>query len=122
MSHADRVYLFITAFLLIAAIAGGVMLAVQHNRNQPVDIALSQAEPPELSGHVHIGGSVANHGICPLKEGGTLPMLISDAGVDPMPTSVVSAFMFRGTDSSASRQRGSGGESLWTTRSSFAAE
>ena len=82
MSHADRVYLFITGFLLIAAIAGGVMLAVQHNRNQPVEIALSQVEPPELSGEIYIGGAVANPGIYSLEKGDTLSTLLSDASIE----------------------------------------
>ncbi|MFW6105275.1 MAG: helix-hairpin-helix domain-containing protein [Chloroflexota bacterium] len=83
MSRADRFYLFITVFLAIAAIAGGVMLAVQHSRNQPVEIVLSQTEPPELSGELYIGGAVANPGIYPLKEGDTLQTLLSNAGVEP---------------------------------------
>jgi competence protein ComEA len=82
MSHADRFYLFITVFLAIAAIAGGIMLAVQHSRSQPVEIVLSQTEPPELSGELYIGGAVANPGIYPLKEDDTLQTLLSDAGVE----------------------------------------
>jgi len=82
MSRADKFYLFITVFLGIAAIAGGVMLAVQHNRNQPVEIVLSQTEPPEQSGEIYIGGAVANPGIYSLKEGDTFQTLLSDAGVE----------------------------------------
>jgi competence protein ComEA len=82
MSRADRFYLFITVFLAIAAIAGGVMLAVQHSRSQPVEIFLSQTEPPELSGELYIGGAVANPGIYPIKENDTLQTLLSDAGVE----------------------------------------
>jgi competence protein ComEA len=82
MSRADRFYLFITVFLAIAAIAGGVMLAVQHSRSQPVEIVLSQTEPPELSGELYIGGAVANPGIYPIKENDTLQTLLSDAGVE----------------------------------------
>jgi len=67
----------------IAAIAGGVMLAVQHSRSQPVEIVLSQTEPPELSGEIYIGGAVANPGIYPVKEGDTLQTLLSDAGIEP---------------------------------------
>ena len=81
MSRADRFYLFVTVFLAIAAIAGSVMLAVQHNRNQPVEIVLSQTELPELSGEIYIGGAVSNPGIYPLKEEDTLQMLLSDAGI-----------------------------------------
>jgi hypothetical protein len=83
MSRADRLYLFITVFLLIAAIAGGVTLAVQHSRSQPVEIVLSQTEPPEQSGELYIGGAVANPGIYALMEGDTLQTLLSDAGVEP---------------------------------------
>jgi len=83
MSRADRVYLLITVFLVVAAIAGGVTLAVQHSRSQPVEIVLSQTEPPELSGELYIGGAVANPGIYALREGDTLQTLLSDAGIEP---------------------------------------
>jgi len=83
MSRADRFYLFVTVFLVIAAIAGGVMLAVQHSRSQPVEIVLSQTEPPELSGELYIGGAVANPGIYPLREDDTIQALLLDAGVEP---------------------------------------
>jgi len=83
MSRADRFYLFVTIFLAIAAIAGGVMLGVQHSRSQPVEIVLSQTEPPEQNGEIYIGGAVANPGIYFLKEGDTLQALLSNAGVEP---------------------------------------
>jgi len=83
MSRADRFYLSVTAFLAIAAIAGGVMLAVQHSRNQPVEIVLSQTEPPEQSGELYIGGAVANPGIYPWQEGDTIQALLLDTGVEP---------------------------------------
>ena len=83
MSRADRFYLFVTVFLVIAAIAGGVMLAVQHSRSQPVEIVLSQTEPPGQSGEIYIGGAVANPGIYALREGDTLQTLLSDAGIEP---------------------------------------
>jgi competence protein ComEA len=83
MSRPDRFYLFITVFLLIAAIAGGVMLAVQHSRSQPVEIVLSQTEPPEQSGELYIGGAVANPGIYPWQEGDTIQALLLDTAVEP---------------------------------------
>ena len=83
MSRADRFYLFITVFLLVAAIAGGIMLAVQHSRSQPVEIVLSQTVPPEQSGEVYIGGAVANPGIYPWQEGDTIQDLLLDASVEP---------------------------------------
>jgi competence protein ComEA len=83
MSRADRFYLFLTVFLLIAAIAGGITLAVQHSRNQPVAIVLSQIEPLEQSGELYIGGAVANPGIYPWQEGDTIQSLLWNTGVDP---------------------------------------
>ena len=83
MSRADRFYLFITVFLLVAAVAGGIMLAVQHSRSQPVEIVLSQTVLPELSGEVYIDGAVANPGIYPWQEGDTIQALLLDASVEP---------------------------------------
>lgn len=83
MSRADRFYLFATIFLVIGAIIGGVMLAVQRSRSRPVEIVLSQTEPPAQSGEVYIGGAVANPGMYPLKDSDTLPTLLARAGVEP---------------------------------------
>jgi competence protein ComEA len=82
MSRADRVYLFITVFLLIAAITGGIMLGVQRSGSQPVEIVLSQREPPQQNGELYIGGAVANPGIYPWQEDDTLQMLLYDVGVE----------------------------------------
>jgi competence protein ComEA len=59
------------------------MLAVQHSRSQPVEIVLSQTEPPEQSGELYIGGAVANTGIYPWQEDDTIQALLLDAGVEP---------------------------------------
>jgi competence protein ComEA len=83
MSRADRFYIFITVFLVIAVIAGGVMLAVKHRGSQPIEIALLQAVPSQQSGEVYIGGAVANPGIYSLKEGDSIQALLSDAGLEP---------------------------------------
>lgn len=82
MSRVDRVYLFITVFLLIAAIAGGIMLGLQRSGNQPVEIVLSQTEPPEQSGQLYVGGAVANPGIYPWQEGDSLQTVLLDAGIE----------------------------------------
>jgi competence protein ComEA len=83
MSRADKFYLFATIFLAIAAIAGGVMLAVQHSRSQPVEIVLSQTELPEQSGEIYISGAVVSPGIYPWQEGDTIQALLLDTGVEP---------------------------------------
>ncbi len=83
MSRADRVYLFITVFLLIAAIAGGVMLGLQRRGNQPVEIVFSQTESPKQTGEMYIGGAVADPGIYPWQEEDTLQTVLLDAGIKP---------------------------------------
>ncbi|HXZ94315.1 MAG TPA: helix-hairpin-helix domain-containing protein [Dehalococcoidia bacterium] len=82
MSRANRFYLSIIVLLLIAAIAGGVTLVVQHSRNQPVAINLSQTKLPEQSGTLYIGGAVANPGIYTWQEGDTIKALLMDTGVE----------------------------------------
>ena len=82
MSRADRFYLFVTVFLVIAVITGGIMLAVQNSRSQPVEIVLSQTVPPELSGELYIDGAVANPGIYPWQEDDTIQAILLDASVE----------------------------------------
>ena len=82
MSRADRVYLFITVFLVIAAVAGGIMLGLQRRDNQPAEIVLSETEPPEQNGELYIGGAVANPGIYPWQGGDTLQTVLLYAGIE----------------------------------------
>jgi competence protein ComEA len=82
MSRVDRVYLFITVFLLIAAIAGGIMLGWQRSGNQPVEIVISETEPSQRSGELYIGGAVASPGIYPWREDDTLQTVLLDAGIE----------------------------------------
>ncbi len=82
MNRADRVYLFTTVFLIIAAIAGGIMLGLQRRGNQTVEIVLSQTEPPQQNGELYISGAVANPGIYPWQEGDTLQTILYDARVE----------------------------------------
>ena len=83
MSRSNRFYLFITVFLVIAVIAGAVMLAIKHSASQPIEIILSQKAPPARSGKIYIGGAVANPGIYSLTEDDTIQALLSDAGIEP---------------------------------------
>ena len=83
MSRADRSYLFIMVFLAIAAIAGGVMLAIKYSGSPPVKISLSRAAPPQQSGKIYITGAVTSPGIYTLTEGDTIQTLLSDAGIGP---------------------------------------
>ena len=82
MSRIDRFFLFITIFLVIAAMVGGILLAVQNSRSQPVEIVLSQMDPPELCGELYIDGAVANPGIYPWQENDTIQAILLDAGVE----------------------------------------
>lgn len=83
MSRSNRFYLFITVFLAIAVVVGGVMLVIKHTKSQPIEIVLSQTAPPEQSGEIYIGGAVANPGIYSLKEDDTIQALLLDAGIKP---------------------------------------
>ena len=80
MSHTNRFYLFITIFLVIAIITGGMILITRHNKSQPVKITLSQASLPQQSGEVYIGGAIANPGFYPLRENDTIQALLSITG------------------------------------------
>jgi competence protein ComEA len=83
MSRADRFYLFVTVFLVIAAVVGGIMLVTKHSKARPVEIVLSRTEPPQQSGELYIGGAVASPGIYSLGKDDTLQTLFSDAGIEP---------------------------------------
>ncbi len=80
MSHADRFYLFITVFLVIAIIAGGVTLIIRHNKSQPVEIILSQTSLPQQSGEIYIGGAVASPGFYLFRGNDTVQTLLSITG------------------------------------------
>ena len=80
MSRADRFYIFISVFLVIAVIVGGVML-VKH-RSEPVEIVLSQSTPPQQSGGVYISGAVANPGFYALVGNDTIQDLLLDVAVE----------------------------------------
>jgi len=80
MSHADRFYLFITVFLVIAIIAGGVILIIKHNKSRSVEITLSQTSLPQQNGEIYIGGAVVNPGFYPLREDDTIQALLSITG------------------------------------------
>ena len=82
MSRGERVYLFVAVFLAIAAVVGGISLALEHGSIQPQEIVLRQIEPPVKGGDVYIGGAVANPGIYHLREDDTLQSLLLDAGLE----------------------------------------
>ena len=83
MNRADRLYLFITGFLVIAAIAGGLTLALEHRKSQPMELALCQVEPPQQSGQLYIGGAVANPGVYTLRANDTIQAVLLSAGIEP---------------------------------------
>jgi competence protein ComEA len=83
MNQADRFYIFITVFLIIALAVGGVMLLTNRNKIQPVELVLSQGALPQQGGEVYVGGAVVNPGIYSLREGETLQALLWDVGLEP---------------------------------------
>lgn len=82
MSQADRFYIFITVFLVIALVVGGVMMLVNRSKIQPAELVLSQVALPQQSGEVYISGAVVNPGIYPLREGDTIQALLSNVGIE----------------------------------------
>lgn len=83
MGWTDRFYLLTTALLVIAAIAGGVALALEHSETPPLEITLSETAPTSYAGEVFVGGAVTNPGFYYLREDDTLAALLSDAGLEP---------------------------------------
>jgi len=82
MSRADRFYLFITVFLIVAVIAGGVIIEINRTQSPPIEIALSQALPYWQGGEICVDGAVSNPGFYPLKESDTVQALLLDAGIE----------------------------------------
>ena len=82
MNQADRFYIFITVFLVIALVIGGVILLFNRSKIQPAELVLSQAAFPQQSGEVYISGAVVNPGIYPLREGDTIQALLSNVGIE----------------------------------------
>ncbi len=74
-------YWFVIAALLAASlITGIVFLAIRLSQLQPVEISLSEAAQPAVSGEICIGGAVYRPGIYPVKPDDTLASCIEAAG------------------------------------------
>ncbi|PJB48840.1 MAG: competence protein ComEA [Chloroflexi bacterium CG_4_9_14_3_um_filter_45_9] len=82
MSRADRFYLFVTVFLVIAVIAGGVIIGIKRIESPPIEVVLSQASPSWQGGEICVDGAVSNPGFYPWKEGDTVQALLLDAGIE----------------------------------------
>jgi len=82
MSRADRFYLFVTDFLVIAVIAGGVIIGIKRIESPPIEVVLSQASPSWQGGEICVDGAVSNPGFYPWKEGDTVQALLLDAGIE----------------------------------------
>ena len=82
MDRVDRFYFFVTVFLVIVAIAGGVMIWINRTESRPIEIVLSQSSLLWQGSEAYVGGAVASPGIYPLKEGDTIQALLSDAGIE----------------------------------------
>ena len=82
MSRADRFYLFVTVFLVIAVIAGGVIIGIKRIESPPIEVVLSQASPSWQGGEIYVDGAVSNPGFYPWKESDTMQALLLDAGID----------------------------------------
>jgi competence protein ComEA len=82
MSRASRIYLLVVALLIAVSVVGGVRLAMQHSRSQPVEIVLSTSERLSYSGQLHIGGAVVTPSIYPWQETDSIQSLLLAAGLE----------------------------------------
>ncbi|HIE17891.1 MAG TPA: ComEA family DNA-binding protein [Dehalococcoidia bacterium] len=84
MSNQPSSYwLLIPAFLIASLIVGSALLAVKQITHKSVEITVSPAVAYQSKGEVYVGGSVANPGFYPLREGDTINAILEAAGVMP---------------------------------------
>jgi competence protein ComEA len=68
----------LAVILVIIIIAGGVVIASDYRRSQPVEIIMASTPVPE--GQIYVGGGVNNPGIYPFYAGDTLDDILQAAG------------------------------------------
>lgn len=82
-NQSSSYWLLIPAFLTATLIVGSVLLAIKQISHKPVEITLSPAITYQSKGEVYVGGSVANPGFYPLREGDTIDAILEAAGIMP---------------------------------------
>jgi competence protein ComEA len=79
----QRIGLYVIAFLIIASLAGGAVLAFKLRSTQPVEITLSAPEAKSLYGKVQVEGAVKNPVITEIGPTDTIVGLLDKAGLTP---------------------------------------
>lgn len=79
----QRVWMYLIAFLVVASLAGGVVLTFRLKSVQPVEITISSTEVKSLPGKILVDGAVRNPGTFDLHERDTLTGLLNEAGLKP---------------------------------------
>ncbi len=79
----QRIGLYVIAFLVIASLAGGAVLAFRMSSTQPIEITLSAPEAKSLSGKVQVEGAVKNPGTFEIGATDTIVGLLDKAGLTP---------------------------------------
>lgn len=77
-TRSDKYRILIAVVLLVAIIAGGMVILTKSGRSQPVEISLSP--PPELRGEIYVGGAVNNPGFYPFQDYDRLGDIIRATG------------------------------------------
>lgn len=81
LSHLDKYWIAIVAFLLLCLISGGIILAIKLSSQHPTEIVLNSTKPPDYRLEVYIDGAVTNPGFYPAKEDDSITKLIQAAGL-----------------------------------------
>ncbi|MEW6142212.1 MAG: ComEA family DNA-binding protein [Chloroflexota bacterium] len=76
----QRIWLYVIAFLVVASLTGGGVLAFKLKSTRPVEITLSTSEAKTPSGKVQIDGAVKNPGTFEAGPDSTLANLLNEAG------------------------------------------
>lgn len=78
MAASNKIWAAIIIFLVVAIVAGGIVIMSRYQPDQPVEISLPQEQ--EWQGTIFIEGDVAKPGSYPLNGGDSIDALIQAAG------------------------------------------
>ena len=82
-SYLNKYWPFVIAFLLVSTVAGGILLVIKQNSQQPVEISLASVTTHQYPGEIYIDGAVANPGFYPTNQDDTINNLVQTAGAMP---------------------------------------
>ncbi len=78
VSRAGKIWTVVIIVLLVAVIAGGIVIWRHLPHSEPIEITLNPR--PQFTGRVYIDGAVTSPGYYPVKPGDTIDALLRAAG------------------------------------------